>query len=97
VYNCADIAMEGAAATQVCISDQHFSGDITAYHQFFERALNETLDLYVRGCSPVSIAPTLVFPDRVLNARVGTPDFEFWNPGGGYLYSTNLNATIIQG
>lgn len=76
-YDCVDMAREGEEPSRICLSEEKFGGDLAATHQFIEAGMASLRHLYSSGCSPFALDPVIFYPDRVLNGRLGDPDFEF--------------------
>ncbi len=100
-YDCVDMAKEDEAPTRVCLSEEKFGGDIEATHRFIETGIASLRHLYSAGCSSFALDPVIFYPDRVLNARLGSPELEFrtaaFGSDGMPLYSYTHSPTRPRG
>lgn len=90
-YNCIEMAASGQKSEKVCLSDRWYGGDVSLAKNFINNGFAMTHDLYVESCSPVSVKPVIIFPDRALDAKVDSPDFEFVTFSGKHTYGGSMS------
>lgn len=90
-YDCVDMAPLGGTTTRVCLSQEKFSGNVTAARHYVQQAMKIMREMYVGACAPLAVEPTLFMPNRVLGAQVGTPQNEFKAWSGAYLYAPDTS------